>query len=64
MANNHLFPRRFFLIQVLVFAIAIITASCGGDTAEPTPGPSLPTRTPRPTQIVRASVTPTSTPTL
>lgn len=64
LANNHFFPRRFFLILVLVFAIAIITASCGGDTAEPTPGPSLATRTPRPTQTVQASVTPTSAPTL
>jgi multiple sugar transport system substrate-binding protein len=64
LVNYHFVPRRLFPILVLVFALAIITVSCGGDETEPTPVPSVPTRTPRPSQTVQASVTPTRAPTL
>jgi multiple sugar transport system substrate-binding protein len=64
LVNYHFVPRKFYPILVLVFALAIITASCGGDETEPTPVPSIATRTPRPSQTVQASVTPTRAPTL
>lgn len=56
--------RKIFPVLVLVTVIAIITASCGADTAEPTPSPPAATRTLRPTQTARASLTPTGLPTL
>ena len=56
--------RKIFPVLVLVTVVAIITASCGADTAEPTPSPAVPTRTLRPTQTARASITPTGHPTL
>jgi multiple sugar transport system substrate-binding protein len=64
LVNYHFVPRKIYPILVLVFALVIITASCGGDEIEPTPVPSVPTRTPRPSQTVQASITPTRAPTL
>ena len=64
LATIELNLRKIFPVLVLVSVLAIITASCGADTSEPTPSPSASTRTPRPTQTARASLTPTSPPTL